>query len=84
MAKRGKYMSYNGRWDEMYDKFIKNKKVKEDKPVTQSAGEHTKVVIGRAMYDRVAAERYRHGIGENVIINRLIWSNEKARTDNRD
>lgn len=70
MAKRGKYRQYN------------NEPKKREK---RSVAEYDttgirKRVDGRQMYGRVAAERYRHYIGETIILNRLIQSNEKERT----
>lgn len=62
------------------------KKIKEDKTYrgegceNKFTVEHTRKIAGRTMYDRVAAERYRHYIGEKVILNRLIQSNEREKT----
>ncbi len=74
MAKRGKYRSYN-------EGFEKKKVNKGDTDVsTKFTNEYSRKIAGRTMYDRVAAERYRHYIGEPVILNRLIQSNERERT----
>ena len=75
--KRGKYRRYNGLWDK------KQKKIKliEEKDVsTRDTTEYRRKIVGKRMYDRVAAERYRHRVGEKIILNRLIQSNEKERT----
>ena len=69
---RGKYRQYNE------PSLIKKRARSEQR--TNNPTEVRKRTDGENMYDRVAAERYRHYIGENVIINRLIWSNENART----
>lgn len=71
MAKRGKYMTYN--------------EPKPKKREKRSVAEYDTTSIrkreeGHQMYGRVAAERYRHYIGETIILNRLIQSNEKERT----
>lgn len=75
--KRGKYRRYNG----LMEKRAKKKKLIEEKDVsTKFSNEHARKIAGRTMYDRVAAERYRHYIGEKVILNRLIQSNEHEKT----
>lgn len=77
MAKRGKYRRYNGLWE----KGSKKIKLIEEKDVsTKFSTEHARKIAGKGMYDRVAAERYRHYIGEKVILNRFIEKNEREKT----
>ena len=70
MAKRGKYRQYNN----------EPKKREKRSVVEYDTTAIRKREVGHQMYDRVAAERYRHYIGETIILNRLIQSNEKERT----
>ena len=75
MAKRGKYRAYN----KGFEGFKKVNKGDADVS-TKFTNEHERKIAGSAMYYRVAAERYRHYIGEKRTINRLIQSNERERT----
>lgn len=77
MAKRGKYRSYN--------ETPKKRKVKESQKYIHRVSEPAdtrgmKIDMGKQMYRRVLDERFKHYIGEQVIINRMIESNEKERT----
>lgn len=70
MGERGKYRQYNDKEKVPCFQRFKPKDV---------SFMH-KVHNGKDMYSRVAAERWKHYIGEKIILNRPIQSNENLRT----
>lgn len=69
---RGKYRQYNE------PSTIKKRTRSEEQ--AKNPTEVRKRIDGQQMYDRVAAERYRHYVGETIVLNRFIEKNEREKT----
>ena len=68
-TKRGSYRNYN-----------QNRREGQTPSINKGSTYESRVKAGIDMSSRVAAEPLKHYIGERIIINRLIESNEKEKT----
>ena len=73
--KRGSYRGYN---KQRYEKTYASTKSGYRTPNEVTAG--AKIASGKAMFKAERFEKFKHFIGEQIIIHRQIQSNEKERT----